>query len=712
MGYAWIALVPSWKAGLIFAILTLLQPVVGLAGLLGALCAWGSARLAGADAAERPVAVFNGLLCGLFIAHVWAVGGTVVALTMLSGVLCGWLSVVLGRLAWSLVGLPVLSLPFALVSMFNTAAGGSLSTLSFSPYVASTAYFGERTDAFFNAFSSLYFISNPIVGALVLMVMVAFSRYYLVLSVLGYVSAFVWMRWLGAAPEHLAGTAWDSNAILAALLVGGLFARPSLVTAGLATLAAVFAAWLALALGRILHTAQLVPYSVPFVMAAWLVLYAAVRNATMASHFNLHHPDFPERSFERARISQARVGTPGSVGLALPFMGGWTVSQGFSGQHTHRGLWRHALDFIVLREGKSFSHRGQRLEDFYCYNLPVLSPAYGQVWQVVNHVRDNAPGAVNTEENWGNFVIIRLSDGRFVMVAHLRCGSVVVHPGAWVQPGALLGHCGNSGRSPQPHIHMHLQTTAQPGSPTAPFHLASVMVTPTNASSRYELAVVPQQGDTLFAALQGDARPFYLFAGRGLQYQVERNGGSIRDWSVHCEVDLLGRLNLVSSVGARCVAESTWAVFSCYERNDIPDVNFDLWLLACGYTPVSTQVEQWEDRCVPSRLMPRRAAHWLASALWPMATFAHGRYRRAWDARAQGWRQQAQYRQKITGLLLEVEAVLVPQLGCTAIAGKVGTDHVKFQATRSFQRPDLGIPAWEAPLRLSAALAELLSPEH
>ena len=447
LGYAWIALVPSWRAGLVFFALTWLQPAAGAIGLLAALAAWSAAKLAGADASERPVAVFNGLLCGLFTALLWASNFSLVLLAVLCGVLCGWLSVVMGRLTWSLLRLPVLSMPFALVAMLCSAAGGSLSTLHANVYLAPVAVFGSSIDPFLSAFGNLYFISHPLVGGLILLVLVLFSRgYYLLLALLGYGAAALCLSILGAVPEHLADTAWGSNAILAALLVGGLFATPSLATAALAMLAAVFAAWLALALGRVLSFAHLMAYSMPFVMSVWLVLYAAVRNTRIASLFNLDQPDFPQRSFERMKVARARIGSPGSVGLGLPFMGAWTVSQGFSGEHTHRGLWRHALDFIVINEGKSFSNRGNLLEDFFCYGLPVLSPVYGQIWQVVNHVLDNAPGTVNAIDNWGNFVVIRLADGKFVLLAHFNPASIAVHPGGWTKPGDFLGLCGNSGR--------------------------------------------------------------------------------------------------------------------------------------------------------------------------------------------------------------------------------------------------------------------------
>lgn len=704
LGYAWIALVPSARAGGFLALLTFVQPGLGAMGLAGGLSAWYAAQVAGADVAERPVSVFNGVLSGLYVALVWRAGMSVLALALMGGVFSGWLTVVLGRLSWSLVRLPVLSLPFALVAMLTGAAGGSLSTLQLNPYVAPVDMFGATVDAFLKAFGGLYFHASPLMGLAVLAVLLGFSRYYLLLALLGYGAALTWLRLLGAAPEHLASTAWDSNAILAALLVGGLFATPSWLTAALATLAAVFAAWLALALGRILQVTQLLPLSIPFILAAWLVLYAAVRNARMSTRFDLMKPDSPERSYERAQISRARVGSPGSVPLALPFMGVWTVSQGFSGEHTHRGPWRHALDFIVMKAGKSFTNRGHRLEDFYCFNLPVLSPAYGQVWQVVDDVPDNAPGSVNLTANWGNCVVIRLADGKFVLVAHLRQGSVACAVGAWVKPGDVIGHCGNSGRSPQPHIHLHLQTSAEPGSPTAPFHLSSVMVTPPGQSACYELAVVPQASSALTAAIEGDVRPFYLLAGRGLRYTVACNERVQTDWSLRCEVDALGRLALVSSAGGRCVAESTWAVFSCYERNGVADPFLDLWLLACGYTPASTQAQHWQDPCIPAKLLPASAAAWLALLAWPWAAFAHGDYERGWDAEVQAWRQKAGFRQRLTGISARTEALIVPQLGCTYLSAELGRAHYTLQAVSSFQRADVGVPAWETPLRLSTTL--------
>jgi hypothetical protein len=230
-----------------------------------------------------------------------------------------------------------------------------------------------------------------------------------------------------------------------------------------------------------------------------------------------------------------------------------------------------------------------------------------------------------------------------------------------------------------------------------------VLVAAHDKAPRYELAVVPEESMTLSSAIEGDARPFYLLAGRGLRYTVVCNENSKCDWTVRCEVDEMGRLTLISSAGARCFAESTWAVFSCYERSGGDDPYFDLWLLACGYTPASFQVDRWQDHYTPARLFPHRMARLLSVLTWPWATFAESDYQRHWDEEAQAWRQTAQHRQHGTGITMATDALIVPQLGCTYITGNIGRNRYALQATSSFQRADIGVPAWETALGLSTS---------
>ncbi len=64
--------------------------------------------------------------------------------------------------------------------------------------------------------------------------------------------------------------------------------------------------------------------------------------------------------------------------------------------------------------------------------------------------------------------------------------------GEWVEQGALIGLCGNSGYSPQPHIHIQVQAEEQIGYATMPFSFVSYLV-----NGQYFANAVPNEGEQL-----------------------------------------------------------------------------------------------------------------------------------------------------------------------------------------------------------------------
>ena len=154
--------------------------------------------------------------------------------------------------------------------------------------------------------------------------------------------------------------------------------------------------------------------------------------------------------------------------LRLPFGpiedGGWYVTWGgrdaISNYHVIARDQRFAYDFIAMRGGSAFSGDGRRNEDHVCWDQPVFAPAAGRIVSALGSVRDNQRPGYSSEgvPAPGNHVVIDHGGGEYSLVAHFRFGTLAVRKGQKVKSGELLGRCGNSGNSSQPHIHYHLQT--------------------------------------------------------------------------------------------------------------------------------------------------------------------------------------------------------------------------------------------------------------
>lgn len=150
--------------------------------------------------------------------------------------------------------------------------------------------------------------------------------------------------------------------------------------------------------------------------------------------------------------------------LSLPFKGRWLVFWGGDtrelNQHHDLPNQRFALDLLgVGADGKTQRGEATRNEDDYAFGREVLAPADGTVIEVIDGVRDNPPGLMNPYSAVGNCVIIQHREDEVSVLAHFKQGSIAVKAGENVQRGQLLGLCGNSGNSSEPHLHYHLQNS-------------------------------------------------------------------------------------------------------------------------------------------------------------------------------------------------------------------------------------------------------------
>jgi hypothetical protein len=150
--------------------------------------------------------------------------------------------------------------------------------------------------------------------------------------------------------------------------------------------------------------------------------------------------------------------------LSLPISGRWRVFWGgdtpeLNGHHEMPNQ-RFALDLVgVSADGKTMRGDGTQNEDYYAFGRDVRAPADGTVIEVIEGVRDNAPGSLNPYSAVGNCVIIQHRQDEVSVLAHLKRGSIVVKEGDRVMRGQIVGKCGNSGNSSEPHLHYHLQNS-------------------------------------------------------------------------------------------------------------------------------------------------------------------------------------------------------------------------------------------------------------
>jgi hypothetical protein len=147
--------------------------------------------------------------------------------------------------------------------------------------------------------------------------------------------------------------------------------------------------------------------------------------------------------------------------LRLPFDGEWlvvwggrTLEQNYHAAHSGQ---RFAYDLVRVVDGARHLGDGRAVEQYHCWDQPILAPASGRVVGAVGDLPDQAIGTTNASQPAGNHVMLDLGRNEYMLLAHLRQGSLEVATGDTVAAGQPLGRCGNSGNTSEPHLHMHLQ---------------------------------------------------------------------------------------------------------------------------------------------------------------------------------------------------------------------------------------------------------------
>ena len=147
--------------------------------------------------------------------------------------------------------------------------------------------------------------------------------------------------------------------------------------------------------------------------------------------------------------------------LELPFNNEWFVVWGGrtlqENYHASLNDQRFAIDVVRIKNGSTFTGNGTQNANYYCYGDTLFAPGNGQVVEMENSVNENIPGQTNTDQLFGNYVIIDHGNREFSVLAHLITNSIVVDVGDSIIQGQVIGLSGNSGNSTEPHLHFHLQ---------------------------------------------------------------------------------------------------------------------------------------------------------------------------------------------------------------------------------------------------------------
>ncbi len=321
---------------------------------------------------------------------------------------------------------------------------------------------------------AIFFQSNIIAGFLIAAGLLLYSRIAFTFSLLGFFTGYLFYYFIGGDFSDLLYSYIGFNFILSAIAIGGFFTIPSALSYLLVILITPLTGIISSALGNLLHIFQLPMYSLPFNIIVILTLAVLkMRTSFGKLEMVLSQQFSPEKNLYKHKNRLERFKNDTYFHIHLPFFGEWIVSQGHAGKHTHKGDWQYAWDFVVTDETKkTFRPPGENVTDFFCYNLPILAPATGYVINIIDEVDDNPVGGVDIAHNWGNTIVIKHSEYLYSKISHIKKHSFKVKIGDYVKKGDVLANCGNSGRSPEPHIHFQLQAAPFVGAKTLKYPMS------------------------------------------------------------------------------------------------------------------------------------------------------------------------------------------------------------------------------------------------
>ena len=499
---------------------------------------------------------YNPLMVGIALGMFYDFNASFFVLLVITSILTLFLTV------WFIIslskkGLPFLSLPFLFGIWIIILGANNFSALELNvkegislanrfpelfesvTNAISLLPFADVIKMYFRSLGAIFFQYNDLAGLIIAVGVLIYSRIAFGLSLFGFSIGYGFYAYFGGDFAQLIYSYIGFNFILTAIALGGFFVVPSRKSYLLLLFTIPVIALLISALHTLFSYFELPLYSLPFNIVTLLFLAAmATRHKASGIELVTLQQFSPEKNHYKHLNAVKRFSNNTYFYLSLPVMGKWNISQGYDGEITHQGDWQYALDLVVQDDsGSTFSEPGTQLKDYYCFDLPVIAPGNGFVVEVLEGIEDNGINDVDLVNNWGNTVVIKHGEGFFSKLSHLKNGSVAVAVGDYVKQGHVLGMCGSTGRSPEPHLHFQLQTTPYIGSKTISYPIAYYL-TEKNKAFTFHQFEVPKKGDNVLniqsTKLLTDA--FNFIPGKILEFN---DGANELKWEVF--VDHLNR---------------------------------------------------------------------------------------------------------------------------------------------------------------------------
>ena len=594
---------------------------------------------------------FNSLLVGLGVGIYFQPGIVLTLVIILSAIFTFFISVAMQGIIGK-YNLPYLSVPFILAAWMVTLATREFTSLGISErgiYTLNDMYTlgGSRMVALYEWWNEIaiarplriYFISlgailfqyNTLAGMIIAAGLLYHSRISFTLSLLGFFTAYLFYGITGTGISDYSYSYIGFNYILTSIAIGGFFVIPSYRSYFWVVLMVPLVALLTISLSSVFAVFSLAVFALPFNMVVLLFIYALKfrTKPSPALAEVVIQQNSPEKNLY-SYVNELYRFRYGLKPVKLPFFGVWEVSQGYDGEYTHKGDWKYAWDFVIA-DSSGLQYRGEGLEltDYYCYDKPVVAVADGVVEYVENGIRDNITGEVNLVKNWGNTVIIKHADYLYSKLSHLRAGSVTVKEGDKVVQGEVIGHCGNSGRSPYPHLHFQMQSTPWIGSRTIEYPLSYYIRHDGENSFSLKNFQAPAEGDRVSNAVANDLvkNAFRFIPGRDIGFRITSDGEEKEEtWEVAVDEynNQYLRCRETGSV-SWFVNDSNMLVFRHYNgrrRDFLYWVHLSLYRVQQGFYP---GLKLW-DR-YPLNLYVRRWLQLFQDFIAPFFMFVRSEYR-------------------------------------------------------------------------------------